>query len=83
MARPEQKIHGITVEYGGCIGAICDASTVLRVVGPGWSCVQAGAWLLVVLVPLLEEQSMGAWLVGSSGSLSANGANGLLLHITH
>ncbi len=31
---------------------------------------------------LLEEQSVEAWLVRLLGSLSANGANGLLLHVT-
>jgi hypothetical protein len=64
------------------MGAICDASSILRVLGSGWSCVRAGAWSLVVLVTSLEEQSVGAWLVGWSGSLWANGANGLLLHAT-
>jgi hypothetical protein len=34
-------------------------------------------------VTLLEEQSVGAWSAGSSGcSFLANGANGLLLHVT-
>jgi hypothetical protein len=60
------------------MGAICDASTILHVVGSGWSSVCACAWLLVVLMTSLEEQSVGAWSVGSSGSSSANGANGLL-----
>jgi hypothetical protein len=32
------------------MGATCDVSTIMRGVGPGWSCVHAGAWLLVVLV---------------------------------
>jgi hypothetical protein len=32
------------------MGAICDESTILRVVGSEWSCVHAGTWLLVVLV---------------------------------
>ncbi len=81
-ARPEQRIHGVTVGCGGCMGAICDASTIPRVVGSGWSCVHAGAWLLVVFMTSWEEQSVGSWLVGGSGSLSANGANGLLLHVT-
>jgi hypothetical protein len=64
------------------MGAICDASAIPRVVGSGWSCVRTGAWSLVVLVTLSEEQYMGAWLVGSLGSLSVNGANGLLLCVT-
>jgi hypothetical protein len=64
------------------MGAICDASTILRVVGSVRSCVCAGAWLLVVLVTLSEEQSMGAWSVGLASSSSANGANGLLLLVT-
>jgi hypothetical protein len=64
------------------MGAICAASTIPHVVGSGWSCVCAGAWLLVVFVTSSEEQSIGAWLVGLSGSLSDNGANWLLLHVT-
>jgi hypothetical protein len=64
------------------MGAICAASTIPRVVDSGWSCVCAGAWLLVVFVTSLEEQSIGAWLVGLSGSLSDNGANWLLLRVT-
>jgi hypothetical protein len=83
MARPEQRICGITVETWGCIGVICDASTIPCVVDSGRSCVHAGALWLVVFVTLLEEQSVGAWLVGSLGSLLANGANELLLHVTH
>jgi hypothetical protein len=61
------------------MGASHDASTILRVVGS----VRAGAWWLIVFVTLLEEQSVGAWSVGSLGSSSANGANGLLLCVTH
>jgi hypothetical protein len=64
------------------MGAIHDGSTIQRVVGSGWSCIRAGAWLLVVFVTSWEEQSVGAWLVGLSGSSLANGANGLLLHVT-
>jgi hypothetical protein len=82
MAQPEQRIRGVTVGCGGRMSAICDASTSPRVVGARWSCVCAGAWLLVVFVTSWEEQSVGVWLVGSSGSLLANGANGLLLHVT-
>ncbi len=82
MARPEQRIRGVAGGGGGCMGANHDASTILHVVGFGWSCVCTGTWLLVVLVTLLEEQSMGAWLVRFSGSSLANGANGLLLHVT-
>jgi hypothetical protein len=82
LAWPEQRICGVTVGCGGCMGAICDASTILHVVGSGWSCVRAGAWLLVVLVISSEELSVGAWLVGLSGYSSANGANGLLLRVT-
>ncbi len=83
MAHPEQRIHGVTV---GCLrrmGAIRDASTIPHVVGFGRSCVCAGAWSLAVFVTLSEEQSGGAWLVGLLGSSSANGANGLLLHVSH
>ncbi len=83
MARPEQRIRGITVGCLGHMGEICDAHTILRVVGSGWSCARAGAWLLVKFVTSSEEQSVGAWLVGSSGSLLANGANGLLMCVTH
>ncbi len=64
MAWPEQRIRGVIVGSWGRIGAIPDASTIPFVVGSGWSCVCAGAWLLVVFVTLLEEQSVGAWLVG-------------------
>jgi hypothetical protein len=64
------------------MGAICDASTIPSVVGSGWSCVHAGAWSKVVFVTFLEEQSMGVWFIGSWGSSLANGANGLLLHVT-
>ncbi len=60
MAWPERRICCITVGCGGRIGAICDSSTMLHVVGSGWSCVRAGAWLLVVLVTSSEEQSVGA-----------------------
>jgi hypothetical protein len=63
------------------MGAICDASTILHVVGSGRSYVCAGAWLLVVFMTSSEEQFVGAWLVRLSGYLSANGANGLLLHV--
>jgi hypothetical protein len=83
MARPKGRIRGVTVECGGRMGAIRHASTILHVLDPGWSCVRAGAWLFVVLLTSVEEQSVGAWLVGSAGSSSANGANGLLLHVTH
>ena len=48
MARPEQRIRGITIGSWGCIGAIRDASTILCVVGSGRSCVRAGAWSLVL-----------------------------------
>jgi hypothetical protein len=82
MAWPEQRIRGVTVGCGRCMGAICDGSTIPRVVGSGWSCVRAGARLLVMFVTLWAEQSMGAWLVGLLGSLLANGANGLMLHVT-
>jgi hypothetical protein len=60
------------------MGASHDASTIPHVVGS----VRAGAWWLIVFMTLLEEQSAGAWSVGSSGSLSANGANGFLLCVT-
>ncbi len=83
MARPERRILGITVECGGRMGAGCDASTIPCVVGPGGSWVQTGDWLMVVIVTSSEEQSVGAWSAGSLGSSSANGANGLLLHVTH
>jgi hypothetical protein len=36
----------------------------------------------MVIVTSLEEQTVGVWLVGSSGSLLANGANGLILRVT-
>jgi hypothetical protein len=74
MALPEQRIRGVTVWFGGCMDASCDVSTIPHVVGS--AC--AGAWALIVFVTLLEEQSVGAWSVGSPGSLSAIGANGLL-----
>ena len=77
MARPEQRIRGVTVGCGGLMGASCDASTFPHVVGS----VCAGVWLLIVFVTLSEEQSVGAWLVGSLGSSSANGETGLLLHV--
>ncbi len=83
MAWPEQRILGVTVECGGRMGAGHDASTIQPVVSPGGSCVCAGAWLLVVIVALSEEQSVGAWSAGSLGFSLANGANGLLLHVTH
>jgi hypothetical protein len=38
--------------------------------------------MLAVIVTFLEEQSVGEWLVGFSGTSSANGTNGLLLHVT-
>ena len=79
MARPERRICGLTVGCGSRMGASCDASTFLCVVGS----VHAGIGLLIMFVTLSEEQSMGAWLVGLLGSSSANGANGLLLHVTH
>jgi hypothetical protein len=41
-----------------------------------------GTQLLVVIVTLLENHLAEVWLAGSSGSLSAKGANGLLLHVT-
>ncbi len=82
MAWPEQRILSISVECGGRMGAGHDASTILRVTGPGGSCVRAGAWLLVVNVASLEEQSVEAWLAGLAGSLLANSANGLLLCVT-
>ncbi len=52
----------ITVGCGRHMGAIRDASTIPCVVGSGWSCVSAGAWLLVMLVKLSEEQ-LGAVLI--------------------
>jgi hypothetical protein len=61
------------------MGASCDASTFSHVVGS----VRAGIWLLIMFVTLSEEQSVGAWLVGSTGSLLDNGANGLLLHVIY
>ncbi len=33
MAQPEQRICDVTVGCWRCMGAICDASTILRVVG--------------------------------------------------
>jgi hypothetical protein len=69
MARPEQTIHGVTVGCGGRMAAICDASTIPHVVDSGYSCVCSGAWSLVVLVTLLEFQSVGVWQVGSPGFL--------------
>jgi hypothetical protein len=83
MTRPEQRICGVIVGCWGHMGAIHDASTILRVVGSGWSCVRAGTWMLVVFVTSLEEQGVGAWLVGSSVSSLANSANELLLRVTH
>ncbi len=82
MARPEQSMLVVTVKCGGCMGADCKVITILLVAGTGGYCVHAGAWLLVVIVTSLEEQSVGAWSAGSSGFSSANGANGLLLHVT-
>jgi hypothetical protein len=79
MARPEQRICGITAGYGSHMRASCDASTFPHVVGS----VRAGIWSLIVFMTLSEEQSVGAWLVGTLGSLTANGENGLLLHVIH
>ncbi len=79
MARPEQKICGISVGCGGHMGASCDASTFPHVVGS----VPAGVRLLIVFVALSEEQSVRAWLVGSLGSSLANGTNWLLLRLIH
>ena len=61
MARPEQRIRGVTVECGGRVDAGRGASTFLRVIGhaENWEC--AVAWLLVVLVTLSEEQLVEAW----------------------
>jgi hypothetical protein len=78
MARPEQSILVVTVKCGGCMGSGCEVISILHVAGTGGSCVCAGAWLLVVIVTLLEEQSVGAWSAGTLGFSSANGANGLL-----
>ncbi len=83
MARPERKILGITVKCGGRMGAGHDVSKIQHVAGPGGSCVHAGTWLLVVIVTSSEEQSVAAWSAGSLVSLIANGANGLLLRVTH
>ncbi len=77
MARPEQRICGVTVGCGSRMGASCDASTSLHVVGS----VRAGICLLTVFVTLSAEQAMGAWLVGSLGSSLANSAKGLLLRV--
>ncbi len=77
MAWPERRIRGITLGCGSRMGVRRDASTCPCVVGS----LRASVWLLIVLVTLLEEQSVGAWLVGSSGSSSANGKNGLLLNV--
>jgi hypothetical protein len=79
MARPEHSIRGNTVGCGSRMGVRHDASRCPHVVGS----LRAGVWSLIVLVTLLEEQSVGAWLVGSSGSSSANGKNGLLLRVIH
>ncbi len=83
MAQPEQRILGVTVKCRGRTGVDCGVSTFLCVVGCGGSWVCAGAWWLAVIVTSSEEQSVGAWLVGSMGSLSAKCANGLLLRVTH
>jgi hypothetical protein len=79
----EPRSRGVTVECGGCIGAGRGASTILHVIVCEGRWVRAGAWLLVVIMTSGEEQSVGAWLAGSSGSSLANGANGLLLHVAH
>jgi hypothetical protein len=83
MAQPEQRIRGVTVKCGGHMGAGHGTSTTRHVIGCGGSWVCAGAWLLAVIVTLSEEQSVGAWSVGSLGSSLANGANGSLLCVTH
>jgi hypothetical protein len=46
-----------------------------------WKC--EGALLLVVIVKLLGEQLVEVWLAGPLCLPLANGANGLLLHVTH
>jgi hypothetical protein len=82
MARPEQRIRGITIKCGGRVDAGHSARTTLQVIGHAgrWEC--AGAWLLAMIVTLLGEQLVEVWLVGLLGSLLANGAKGLLLHVT-
>jgi hypothetical protein len=64
------------------MGAGGGVRTIPHVIDSGGSCVCAGACLLAVIVTSSTEQSVGAWTAGSLGSLSANGANGLLLHVT-
>jgi hypothetical protein len=83
MAKPEQRICGVTVKCGGSMGAGHGESTIPHMIGCGGSWIRAGAWLLAVIVTSSEEQSVGVWLAGSSGSLSANGATGLYLCVTH
>jgi hypothetical protein len=82
MAWPEQRICGVTVKYGGPVDAVHGARMILHVIGCAGSWEHAVAWLLAVIVTLSVEQLVEAWLTGSSGSLSANGTKGLLLHAT-
>jgi hypothetical protein len=83
MARPEQRIRGVTVKCGGCVDAGRSARTIPPVIvcTGSWEC--AVAWLLAVIVTSSGEQSVVAWLAGSMGSLLANSAKGLLLCVTH
>jgi hypothetical protein len=72
MARPEQRIHGVIVECGGCMDAGRGARTIPCVIDHAGSWERAGDWLLVVIVTLSEGQSVEAWLAGSLSSSSAN-----------
>jgi hypothetical protein len=82
MARPEQRIHCVTVKCGGHVDAGHGARTMLHVIDHAgrWEC--SGTWLLAVIVTSLGEQLVEAWSAGSSGSSLANGAKGLLLRVT-
>jgi hypothetical protein len=82
MAWPEQRICGVIVECRGQVDAMCGARTIPHVIGceRSWEC--EGTRLLAVIVISSGVQLAEVWSVGSSGSLSAKGANGLLLCVT-
>ncbi len=81
MARPEQRICGITVKCEGQVDAECGTRTIPGVIGCAGQWESAGARLLVVILISLGAQLVEVWLPGASESLSFNSANGLLLHV--
>jgi hypothetical protein len=83
MARPEQRICGITVKCEGQVDAEHGTRTIPGVIGCAGHWESAGARLLVVILMSLGVQLVEVWLPGASDSLSFNGANGLLLCVPH